>query len=182
MPVSLPTRLAGDRQRLICGERVGPCAVCSARARQGQAQSRPAGACQRGRRSKDITTWRWIGSIKPVVSCFARLSVSSTWVWVFGRGISYEASRLDYAEVQMAQVWHPRSTGCSSKGEVDYSSSGLLLTNVRCNSHYYISAPTILVISMLKETPASRRFVWCTARHVSMCLSVAGISYSVVRH
>jgi hypothetical protein len=36
----------------------------------------------------------------------------------------------------MAQVWHPRSTGWSLKGEIVYSSSDLLLTNVRCNSHY----------------------------------------------
>jgi hypothetical protein len=36
----------------------------------------------------------------------------------------------------MAQVWHSRSTGWSSKGEIDYSSSDLLLlTNARCNSH-----------------------------------------------
>jgi hypothetical protein len=33
-----------------------------------QWQSRPAGACQRGRRSKDVTTWRWISSIRLAVS------------------------------------------------------------------------------------------------------------------
>jgi hypothetical protein len=38
-----------------------------------------------------------------------------------------------------------------------------------------ISTPSILVISMLKETSASMRFVWCTASYVTMCLSVAGI-------
>jgi hypothetical protein len=35
---------------------------------QGKWQSRPAGACQSGRRSKDVTTWRWMGSVKLVVS------------------------------------------------------------------------------------------------------------------
>jgi hypothetical protein len=35
--------------------------------------------------------------------------------------------------------------------------------------------PSILVISMPKETSASRRFVWCTASHVTMCLSAAGM-------
>jgi hypothetical protein len=34
----------------------------------GRVAVRPAGACQRGRRSKDVTMWRWIGSIKLVVS------------------------------------------------------------------------------------------------------------------
>jgi hypothetical protein len=39
------------------------------RACQGKGQSRrPAGACQSGRRSKDVTTWRWMGSVKLVVS------------------------------------------------------------------------------------------------------------------
>ena len=42
--------------------------VCSARACQGQWQSRPAGAYQGGRRSKDVTTWRWMGSVRLVVS------------------------------------------------------------------------------------------------------------------
>jgi hypothetical protein len=42
--------------------------VCSARAFQGQWQSRPAGAYQSGRRSKDITTLRWMGSVRLVVS------------------------------------------------------------------------------------------------------------------
>jgi hypothetical protein len=34
----------------------------------GKWQSRPAGAHQNGRRSKDVTTWRWIDSVKLVVS------------------------------------------------------------------------------------------------------------------
>jgi hypothetical protein len=49
------------------------------------------------------------------------------------------------------------------------------LTNVRSFSDYSIFTPSVLVISMFKETPASRRFVWCTSRHVTMCLSVAGM-------
>jgi hypothetical protein len=35
---------------------------------QGKWQSRPVGACQSGRRSKDVTTWWWMGSVKLVVS------------------------------------------------------------------------------------------------------------------
>ena len=42
--------------------------VCSARACQCKWQSRPAGAHQSGRRSKDVTTCRWIDSVKLVVS------------------------------------------------------------------------------------------------------------------
>jgi hypothetical protein len=38
------------------------------RASQGKWQPRPAGACQSGRRPKDVTTWRWMGSVKLVVS------------------------------------------------------------------------------------------------------------------
>ena len=49
------------------------------------------------------------------------------------------------------------------------------LTNVRSFSDYSIFTSSILVISMLKETSPSRRFVWCTACHVTMRQSVAGI-------
>jgi hypothetical protein len=54
--------------------------------RQGKWQSRPAGAHQSGRRSKDVTTWRWIDSAKLVVSLLPsafRLLYPGT--WLFGR-------------------------------------------------------------------------------------------------
>jgi hypothetical protein len=86
-----------------------------------------------------------------------------------------EAPRPDYVEVQMG----------SSKGESAYSSSDRLLTNVHCNSHYSTSTPSILVISMLKETSASRRFVWCAAHHTpcnDVPIGYRSLGYSVVRY
>jgi hypothetical protein len=82
-------------------------------------------------------------------------------------GISHESPRLGSAKFR----WH-------NKFEIhDCFAEDVPLTNVCCNSHYSVFTSSVLAISMLKETSASRRFVWCTSRHVAMCLclSAAGI-------
>ena len=97
------------------------------------------------------------------------------------RGYSDEECRTrHHALITREFRWHKLGTlevrvaGLLFEGGC-YSSSDLILTNVRCNSHYSSSTSSVLVIITPKETPASRRFVWCTSRHVTMCLSVAGM-------
>jgi hypothetical protein len=63
-------------------------------------------------------------------------------------------------------------SSCSSKGEIFYSSSDLLLANVHCFSDYSMYTPSVLV-SALTRTSAPRPFVWYTACHATMRQSVA---------
>jgi hypothetical protein len=73
----------------------------------------------------------------------------------------------------MAQVWDPRLIHSRKVGFfIQDPSCDAPLANVRCNSHYPIFTSSVLVISMPKGTLASRRFVWCTSRHVAAGVSV----------
>jgi hypothetical protein len=145
MLISLLRGLAGDQQRLICGERGGSCALrerARASGSQGQRELVRETADQRMQR-------RGGGSVRSSLSfpCFARLSVFATWLfgqsnnrrgtgpWVRGR---LGGTRLGAA-----------SSSCSSEGEIFYWSSDLFLTNVRCNSHYSIFTSSMPVVSTL---------------------------------
>jgi hypothetical protein len=161
MLVSLPRGLAGDRQRLIYGERGEVRVRCESV--PGRVAVRSAGACQRGRRSKDVTMWRWIGSIKLVVS----LLPSAFRLLSMGMRTKKQPMR-HHALLPQKFRWHKYG-----KPEVRvYSSYRAPLTNVRCLSDISISTQSIPVTSTLKRTSASRRFVCCTSFHAKMRQSV----------
>jgi hypothetical protein len=90
-----------------------------------------------------------------------------------GEAITDEARSLGPGEFRWHTVRSCELELLFSEGEFFYWSSDLLLTNVRCHSNYSIFTSSMPVVSTLIRTPASRRFVCCTAFHAKMRQSVA---------
>jgi hypothetical protein len=107
-----------------------------------------------------------------LLPCFSWLFVCSTWICErrnIVRGTT-PCVRGSSDGTRLGSTTDSRKVGFFIQAVMS-----LYLANVRSFSDYSIFTSSILVISMLKETPASRRFVWCTSCHVTTRQSLAGI-------